>query len=1100
MADGTLKFDTKIDTDGAEKDAGTLKGVLEKLINSIESLSQTVDKAVNSINFSKVDNGLQSIEQGAKEAENAVKQMGSGADNAISKAEMSAAELEAAMDQITITRWDAVETSAEGLAEAIDDIVTPAQQVHEVMDDIVPESTVSDIEQAENSTSMYRNTLELIKNTARELPQVFGQMGNNIKNAFMEAGNAAMNAGRAFKEGTPDSDDNQKIKNLVDEVDRYKDHIQSLESQGYYFGDKEYDETYASVQKLNRELNEYKKSLNQTESEQKKVTAGTQKTSKSMDKMGNSTKQNRMGMLQMLKTSLLIGVAFQAMMGAVTAVKEGFTNLALYSSSTNKNISALQTSLLTLKNSFATAFDPILTAITPALQTLIGYLSQAITTMGQFLAVFLNGATTFTKAKDAQTDYAASLKKTAKEANNALSPIDKLNVVSDSSGGGDSGAAGVPNPSDMFETVEIDNGIIKLVDSIKSTLLPAIEAAKEKAIELSKLFAEGFKIGTSNVDFKPITTSLTNIGKSLKELFTDPELVTSANNFANTAALSLGKITGSMASIGATMAELYVGSIEKYLDQNSDFIKDKLVSIFDINSETATLVSDFSVTVADIFDVFKGDNAKQIGADLFAIFENSALEIVELGSKLGRDIIDAITKPIVENKDKIKTALSNTLDIGVDVVGSIKDLFANTFASVQEAYDKYIAPAFDKMSSGWTKISSAVLDAYNEYIAPALKNASEKIREFVNGPVKEFIDKLANLVGKVVDGIAEIWDKTLAPFFAWLISKLAPGIKKAIDTVVDVFLKVGTVVLDVAGDILDSLGGLIDFIVGVFTGDWKRAWEGIKKFFKGIIDGIIDIVKPIGEFFGKKFKEAYDAVKEAFKGIGQWFKDRFEDVTGAFSDVGNWFKTTFTTAWTNIKAVFTLENAKTFFAGIWTGIKGAFGKVTDWFRDTFSEAWTAVKNVFSKGGKVFSGIKEGIADTFIDVVNLLIDGINTIIAVPFNKINSMLSILKKIPPFGTVLGGFSLPVPKIDRIPALATGAVIPPNSEFLALLGDQKRGVNIEAPLDTIVAAFQRVVGGTGSGGNITFIAQVDGKTLFEVTKSQADLYTAQTGQPAFT
>ena len=155
------------------------------------------------------------------------------------------------------------------------------------------------------------------------------------------------------------------------------------------------------------------------------------------------------------------------MRSVINAVKEGMQNLAQYSKQVNKDMSILATSAQTLKNSFATAFAPILQVITPALKILINHLSEALSLIGQFFAVLLTGATTFTKAKDAQVDYAKSISKTAKEANKALSPIDKLNVV-----GGDSGSGGSysgPTPSQMFEEVAIGNKIIEAVARIKAT-------------------------------------------------------------------------------------------------------------------------------------------------------------------------------------------------------------------------------------------------------------------------------------------------------------------------------------------------------------------------------------------------------------------------------------------------------------------------------------------------------------------------------------------------------------------------------------------------------------------------------------------------------
>ena len=82
------------------------------------------------------------------------------------------------------------------------------------------------------------------------------------------------------------------------------------------------------------------------------------------------------------------------------------------------------------------------------------------------------------------------------------------------------------------------------------------------------------------------------------------------------------------------------------------------------------------------------------------------------------------------------------------------------------------------------------------------------------------------------------------------------------------------------------------------------------------------------------------------------------------------------------------------------------------------------------------------------------------------------------------------------KIPKLASGSVIPPNAPFMAVLGDQRHGTNIEAPLDTIKQAVKEVMGVGNSGGTYQFIAQIDGKTIFESVISEAQLRQSSTGR----
>lgn len=202
--------------------------------------------------------------------------------------------------------------------------------------------------------------------------------------------------------------------------------------------------------------------------------------------------------------------------------------------------------------------------------------------------------------------------------------------------------------------------------------------------------------------------------------------------------------------------------------------------------------------------------------------------------------------------------------------------------------------------------------------------------------------------------------------------------------------------------------------------------------------------------------------------------------------------------WTAVKDWFSglWEKVASGASSAWEGIKNAFKSVPEWFQSKFRDAWQKVKDVFSTGGRIWSGIKEGIENTFHTVVNAIIRGMNTIIAVPFNKINSMLNTIRNahflgISPFQNMWGVNPLPVP---QIPMLARGAVIPANRQFLAVLGDQRNGNNLEAPESLLRQIVREEAGGAGS--RYEFIARLDRRTLFDEVITEAKLRKGQTGK----
>ena len=149
----------------------------------------------------------------------------------------------------------------------------------------------------------------------------------------------------------------------------------------------------------------------------------------------------------------------------VSGMKDGFKNLVQYSDEYNRSISSLQSANLQLKNSFAAAFAPIVQMVIPYLVQLIGYVTTAMNTLAQFIAI-LSGAATWTRASKVQQNYAASLKGTAaaaKKAAGALASFDEIEVLSkkDSSGGGSGGI----DPGQMFEKIPVDPKLKEWLDS-----------------------------------------------------------------------------------------------------------------------------------------------------------------------------------------------------------------------------------------------------------------------------------------------------------------------------------------------------------------------------------------------------------------------------------------------------------------------------------------------------------------------------------------------------------------------------------------------------------------------------------------------------------
>lgn len=224
-----------------------------------------------------------------------------------------------------------------------------------------------------------------------------------------------------------------------------------------------------------------------------------------------------------------------------------------------------------------------------------------------------------------------------------------------------------------------------------------------------------------------------------------------------------------------------------------------------------------------------------------------------------------------------------------------------------------------------------------------------------------------------------------------------------------------------------------------------KNWDTIKEKATQIWGAIRGCIKSVTEKISEFFKVLWSGIKKTFQSVGEWFTGKFQaasdGIKQAFSTIGN------------------------FFGGVWEAVKKPFSSVADWFRTEFSKAWDAVKKVFSSGGKVFDGIKDGILNGLKSVINALISGINRVIEIPFNGINSALGKIRNVSILGKKPFNW-IPTISVPRIPKLAQGGFVKANTPQLAMIGDNRHYGEIVAPEDKMQEMVNAAVkAASGSG-----------------------------------
>lgn len=721
-----------------------------------------------------------------------------------------------------------------------------------------------------------------------------------------------------------------------------------------------------------------------------------------------------------------------------------------------------------------------------------------------------NAADNAEKLADATNDTADATKKATKAAKGYLSPLDEINNYStdksaDSSSKTPSTTGGLADQ--MKDAVQnVDYGKLAEGETVLDKMSKPLKKIIDRFKQLAKLIAKGFWDGLG--DYEPILDGikkdLDSIWKSLKDIFTDSEVAKAANNFFDSFAYAIGQVAGSFARIGLTIAQNIIGGIEKFLKQNTQRIKNYLIDMFNIGSEIAQIGGNLAVAFADVFSVFGEETAQQITANLIGIFAEIGMVLTETAAKLGRDILNMIAQPFIDNKDILKSAIEGSLGVIETVTSGVLTVVQNLSDAISRLYDEHVKPLFDSIANGLSSIFGTLITGYNTYVLPVFQGLAEQIKGLLEGPLGDAILKIETFFGKLIDSLKLLWESVLVPLINWIIANLLPVVAKIIDVVGTVAIKVIKSLIKIIGDVADTLSGIIDFLVGVFTGDWELAWQGIKEIADGAWSFIKDVVSGAWEIIKTVTKGALSIIKSI---IGT----AWNAIKALTSTIWNAIKKTLSGLWNSLKSTAsTVFNAiKTKVVGVWDSVKNKTSKTWENVATFVSNKVEAIKNAitnkFNAARDAVRSAFEGIVDFIKAPINQAISIVNNAVGMINNAIGGIESAFSFGPwtvptPFGSKTIGFHATFPRIGTIPYLASGAVIPPRSEFLAVLGDQKKGNNLEAP-ESLLRQIVREESGKGQGDGNTYNVTVNasGRKLLDIIISEAEMRRNRNGKNPF-
>lgn len=520
-----------------------------------------------------------------------------------------------------------------------------------------------------------------------------------------------------------------------------------------------------------------------------------------------------------------------------------------YMGSALKTNSEFSKSLNVIKTNLRVAFQPIYDFILPAINALMRGLATATTYIATAISALFGK--TYKESFDAAKGLDDAKKKmegygkAAKKTKGTLAGFDEINQLDirdeEESGGAAAGEFVMTMPdlatsntektfsrlSSIYEDFfnnwgmkDIFAGIregLKLVnfdiirDNFKTAFGGLGEIAKTYLTSLQPIYqAAGQALGTflkygiaivGNI-FEPISLGFANFVTNMKGPIQEWIVETSGKMATGFNNLNI---------IFEVIGQSWLNSIEKYKEPIANVVEGMYTNI----ANTFMLIG---TILADIFAIITGN------------------------------IKDFATK----NQVEIQIFTDSIIDIFTSALDFVNNIWSDVLESISTFWDDWGKGIVDGAIRIVTDIGGWFLYLWNDLVKPVWDTMMKWLKKIWDDSLKGIVKELLGFVGRVGDLIVKLWDH-MKPYWEMLLTFVVPLVKGVVQTIIDIAGNLLNTIGGIIKNLIKVINGIIDFVVGVFTLDWKRAWEGIKSIFdgivgtfegvfKGMINGLISIV------------------------------------------------------------------------------------------------------------------------------------------------------------------------------------------------------------------------------------------------------------------
>jgi hypothetical protein len=541
---------------------------------------------------------------------------------------------------------------------------------------------------------------------------------------------------------------------------------------------------------------------------------------------------------------------------------------------TSMKMAVFQGSLLNLRMALGQAWLPILNIALPALTKLTNALTRAFTVFAQFMSALFgykadNGSGLGAQAEAAQSlgdsvsgvgDAYKKAGKAAKKAQGSLAGFDEINTLGGSSGdtgaddggdaGGGIGAGGSIAPTvemPVIDTNTIPTKIQEMANKVKGSFNDMWTRIKEFGNQFKAAFVDvGPALQPIRDAIEPIKIAFGNIGRSATDMY---------QNFLKPAATYIltDFIPSIVAGITKTLAPIFADTLVWAVELFGKIFQNVTTVATNLwNNTWKPALESFKNGFLEAFDM-AGSALQTFLNGTIKPFVDYAINkfIIPISEKIHQVIVPVFTEVFVwalkEAAKWFKWAADLMNDIYKTVIepvfNLVKKIVMDTLDIIMKLWQKYGKDLLNNLSELMDGLRGTFQLLWDKVLKPIIQPFLEMLSWLWTKHLKGLVEEIGAFVFKVVNAALEIYNYFIKPLIDGVIVLLGPAFTVAFNAIVSVIGTSIALISDILKGFFKILGGVIDFVTGAFTGNWEKAWEGVKDIFKGVFDSLWGIIK-----------------------------------------------------------------------------------------------------------------------------------------------------------------------------------------------------------------------------------------------------------------